>query len=366
MDRWLAADIRALEEVVMADSSDSDSEELLLELYRERDEALALASQGRRLRPPFSLHDISRGQATLLFRFAKDDLEPLRLQLRIPDVMRSANGTAWSGLEGLCMVLRRLCTPTRLVDLEEVFRRGKSESSIIINDTLRFLYNEWGRLLSDLAQHRQHWLTAEKLDDFCRAVSVSCPLDNVWAFIDGTTRPICRPTYNQRLWYSGHKRKHVMKFQSLMTPCGIVPHLFGPFEGRRHDSAMLDASGLLQQLQDNMERADGGVYSVYGDSGYPLREHILCPFKGAHLTNEQQLFNTRMSAARVSVEWGYSGVTQQFSFLQHKENLKIGLQPVAQYYVVATLLYNCFICLYGSQIATYFNVDPPSLEDYLQ
>ena len=72
-----------------------------------------------------------------------------------------------------------------------------------------------------------------------------------------------------------------------------------------------------------------------------------------------------MSSVRISVEWGYSGVTQQFAFLQHKENLKIGLQPVAQFYVVATVLANCFSCLYGNQVSTYFESSPPSLDEYL-
>ena len=110
-----------------------------------------------------------------------------------------------------------------------------------------------------------------------------------------------------------------MEFQILLTPCGIIPHLLGPFEGRRYDSATLEASGLLAELQQHMARPMGGVYSIYGDSGFPLREHLLCPYKGANLTADQQAFNTRMSAVRVSVEWGYSGVTQQFSFLQQRK-----------------------------------------------
>ena len=346
-------------------SSDSDVEELLLELHAEKKQALALAARARSERLPFSVEHVSPGQATQLFRFSKDDLEPLRRLLKLPEVMRSGNRTTWTGLEGLCLVLRRLSYPSRLVDLEEVFGRGQSEGSIIANETIGVIFNRWGRLLTDLSQHTQHWLTVDKLEELCSAVRSMCPLDNVWAFIDGTCRPICRRQYHQRLWYSGYKRRHVMKFQSLMTPCGIIRHLFGPFEGRRHDSAMLEASGLLAELQQHMARPMGGVYSIYGDSGFPLREHLLCPYKGANLTADQQAFNTRMSAVRVSVEWGYSGVTQQFSFLQHKENLKIGLQPVAQYYVVATILFNCFTCLYGNQVSKFFNVDPPSLEEYL-
>ena len=32
------------------------------------------------------------------------------------------------------------------------------------------------------------------------------PLDQVWGFIDGTTRPCSRPKRDQRQIYNGHKR----------------------------------------------------------------------------------------------------------------------------------------------------------------
>lgn len=38
-------------------------------------------------------------------------------------------------------------------------------------------------------------------------------LNNCWGFIDGTVRPIARPTKNQHIMFSGHKRVHCIKFQ---------------------------------------------------------------------------------------------------------------------------------------------------------
>ena len=77
-------------------SSDSDVEELLLELHAEKKQALALAARARSEGLPFSLEHVSPGQATQLFRFSKDDLEPLRRLLKLPEVMRSGNRTTWS------------------------------------------------------------------------------------------------------------------------------------------------------------------------------------------------------------------------------------------------------------------------------
>ena len=64
MDRRLVADIREVEDFFCVVSSDSDVEELLLELHAEKKQALALAARARSERLPFSLEHVSPAQAT--------------------------------------------------------------------------------------------------------------------------------------------------------------------------------------------------------------------------------------------------------------------------------------------------------------
>lgn len=111
--------------------------------------------------------------------------------------------------------------------------------------------------------------------------------------------------------------------------------------------------------------SDGQRYYLYGDLGYPLRRHLIVPFKGDNLTAAEQQFNSRMSKVRESVEWGFNKVVQLFAFVDFKKNLKMGLQPVGLYYSVAMLLCNCHTCIYGSQTSDYFNLFPLKLEEYL-
>ena len=49
-----------------------------------------------------------------------------------------------------------------------------------------------------------------------------------WWIIDGTIRPICRPSQEQRIMFNGHKRVHSLKFQSVTLPNGLIANLFGP------------------------------------------------------------------------------------------------------------------------------------------
>ena len=51
-------------------------------------------------------------------------------------------------------------------------------------------------------------------------------LNNLWGFIDGTLRKTARPVYFQRHAYSGHKRCHGLKFQTVVTPDGLIALLW--------------------------------------------------------------------------------------------------------------------------------------------
>ena len=75
-----------------------------------------------------------------------------------------------TGLEGLCILLRRLSYPNRLYDLVKTFQRDVSALSRIILWTLNFIYENFSHLLKTL---RQPWLSKPNLYNFA---DVSCKL----------------------------------------------------------------------------------------------------------------------------------------------------------------------------------------------
>lgn len=145
----------------------------------------------------------------------------------------------------------------------------------------------------------------------------------------------------------------------------MICHLFGPMEGSHHDAFMLSVSGILEMLEQRMTKPNGNVFVLYGDPAYPIRRHILSPFRAAHLSQEQQCFNADMSEVRTCVKWGYGKIVRYFAFLDFSKNLNVLLEPVAKLYKVAAYLVNCHTCLYGSQTGQIFNMEPPVLETYL-
>ncbi len=90
---------------------------------------------------------------------------------------------------------------------------------------------------------------------------------------------------------------HSLKFQSVALPNGIIGNLFGPANGRRHDSSMLYASGLLAEL-NRLASIDQEPLCISGDPTYPLVVHLQAPYRVLQLTGEMQVYNKSMSAVR--------------------------------------------------------------------
>ena len=296
-----------------------------------------------------------------VFRFTKGDFGRLLALLQFSDRVDVGSRYNVSGEECLLVLLGRLVYPGRLCQLARFFNRSKSALSIIFNYALDHVHGRTKHLLTFDTQR----LNPSYLERMAEINRRKCPLlGNCIGYIDGTVRPICRPTQDQRLFYNGHKRVHALKFHSILLPDGIIAYMDGPYHGRDHDAGLLHRSGLDAILARSLLVGDR-QYHIYGDSGYPRRPYLLRPHAGSSLTRQESVFNARASQLRVSVEWSFGKIASLFAFVDFKKNAKIRLQPVGKYYIVATVLTNCHTCLYESQVNSFFNSSPPSLEDYL-
>ena len=195
----------------------------------------------------FDLDKLTDDECKADFRFYKNDIYVLKDVLQIPDIYICSNRLHLSGIEALCILLRRFSYPIRFGDMVPKFGRPEPQLSMIAADITNTVYNTHHNKIHNI---NQNWLSPVNLQRFADAIHhAGAPLDNCWGFVDGTVRPICRPNELQRVVYNGHKRVHALKFQSIVAPNGLVANLFGPVEGRRHDSGMLADSNILPQLR---------------------------------------------------------------------------------------------------------------------
>lgn len=163
--------------------------------------------------------------------------------------------------------------------------------------------------------------------------------------------------------YNEHKRVHGLKFQSIALLNGLIGNIFGSVEGRKHDAGMLANSGILNDVGNFAFSPAGQPMCFYGDPAYSLWIHLQAPYSQGRLTQQMEDYNKRV---RVSVEWFFGDIINSFKFLDYKKNLKIGLSSVGKMYIACALLRNAVTCLYGNQTSEFFDLEPPTLEEYFQ
>ena len=145
------------------------------------------------------------------------------------------------------ILLKRYSYPYRYLDLIPRLGRPVPELCMIANHVMNFIYERWHHLLTSI---NQPWLCLANLKRYANYIPQSgAPLENWWGFVNGTVRSVSRPGEGQRQLYNGHKRVHGIKFQSIVCPDGMIANLYGPTEGRLHDSFILARSGILDQLE---------------------------------------------------------------------------------------------------------------------
>lgn len=325
-----------------------------------REVALSLARSRRVTAVRFNINSFSSSEALSLFRFLPSDIGRLVDLLHVGDAV-SLTRYAITPVECLCIVLRRLASPARWFDLEELFGRSSSALCSIFFSTVGMILDRWGFLLSE-------WRTSfmrERAELYSsRIAATGANLDRCVGFIDGTALFLTRPGAGlQRSCYSGHKRRHAIKFQSVLTPDGLVFHLYGPVEGRRHDMTLYHESGLDTTLATAL-LIDGQRYYIYGDTAYFIRPWLQAAYQGI-LTPEQEAFNASMKVPRTAVEWGFKDIKQICTTLDYTRKLKVREAPVAQVYKIGVLVWNLRCCAYGGATSSFFDCPPPTWDEYL-
>ena len=198
------------------------------------EELIILLEENTSKNPPFSyknyerfkLENIEDPECKSDFRVHKNDLVVLAEALQLPEKFICHQRTTADNIEGLSILLRRMAFPCRFSDMIPRFGRPVAELSMIYSEVLNFIYDAHGHKLT---QWNHDLLNPQSLESYADAISSKgAALENCFGFIDGTVRPISRPSENQNIVYNGHKRVHSLKFQPMTIPNGLIANLYGP------------------------------------------------------------------------------------------------------------------------------------------
>ena len=142
--------------------------------------------------------------------------------------IRCSKGSVCDGEEALCLLLKCMCFPCRYSDMVHLFAKPVPVISMITNEVFTYIYATRRHRIQQL---NYQLLRPRNLKYYAVVVHwKGAPLDNCFRFVDRTVRPISRPECNQRIVYNGHKSIHAIKFQSIVTPDGMITNMFGPVD----------------------------------------------------------------------------------------------------------------------------------------
>jgi len=240
-----------------------------------------------------------------------------------------------------------------------------------VNCLVVFLDERWSHLLD---WDKDHLLSPENLRFYANAIhNDGAPTTSVFGWPDCTKLPICRPGQFQRVAYNGHDRVHCLKYQAIVLPNGLIAHLYGPIEGRRHDNTLWNQSGIADKLSQYAIQPDSSpedppekrCFQIYGDAAYGISSNLLAPFSGPGVRTAGELaWNRSMGKHRVCVENAFGYVYNQWPFLRAMWKMRVYGSPVGRYYRVGVLLANATNCGNPNQISQWFDCQPLMFSEY--
>jgi hypothetical protein len=181
----------------------------------------------------------------------------------------------------------------------------------------------------------------------------------------------------QRAFFGGHNHWHAVKTLHYSLPNGLSAAMFGPVTSRRNNNLVIGWSDLDNSIVQLNQQVLGihdrdQMFKIYYDCGIRGNNwicHLMphAPAPNAPLTDCQRHEKHRMSAMRVTIEWGFDQIKSLWTFTTDSSRFKMETDPniVNAQLRVATFLTNCFTCLNGNNMANYFKTDAPTLHEYL-
>ena len=159
------------------------------------DEVLAIIgrsapSRALTLGERLNFNSLSEEDWKYMFRFDRGSIICIRDALEIGDYITLSNRSKFSALEGVCILMRRMAYPTRCGDLGKLFCRTPSAISMVF---IYMVYLVFGRFKSLLKI--DSGVIGGNLQQLADAVSnAGAPLRKCVGFVDGTVRPVSRPS----------------------------------------------------------------------------------------------------------------------------------------------------------------------------
>ena len=252
-----------------------------------------ISERGRKHGGHYTFDDFNSHNFSGLFRFrSPTDLQRLHDGFGLPEKMR-IHTYRTTDQEVLMISLVRLAYPHRWEDVERIFpgvKRWKLQKYFYW--FLDFIIQNWSYLILN---NRNYWVPP--MGNMATAINnklASLPNEDyrlhfpddlpftVFSFIDNTMTAMCRPGGGpitggiqaprvdklvQQAWWTGWKKLHGLKMQTVFMPNGMDFEVWGPVSVRHNDNYTLANSSILEKLEQ-CQLGNPIKYVTFRDSPY--------------------------------------------------------------------------------------------------
>jgi hypothetical protein len=164
---------------------------------------------------------------------------------------------------------------------------------------------------------------------------------------------------------------HCIIWQGVSFPDGMIV-LEGPFPGFNTDPMVWRDCQIRHDLENimlarMMENPPRRRLKLYADKIYNTSALVTAAFSERHgaLQGWMGIENGIMSKIRIAIEWTFGTIIMLSKFVDFSKGQKLQDSPLPKHYTIAVLLANCHCCLYGDRHNEAFDIDPPTLHEYL-
>jgi len=249
----------------------------------------------------------------------------------------------------LALIFRYIATGMSMTSLQYDFRVGLSTVSGIIKDALNAIYEA----LKD--EYLQLPDTCD-LEEISQTFKAKSSLPNCVGAMDGKHIRIQCP-YNSGSQFYNYKNYHsIVLLATCNANCQFKFVDVGAY-GSESDGGVFSRSEFGQKIESGAIKFpdpsplpgthDKFPFFFVADEAFPLKDYIMRPYPGNRLSEEQKIYNYRISSARRSIENAFGIFAQRFRIFRSE----IILQPEnAKLLVLACLcLHNFLIQTRGAQ-----------------
>jgi hypothetical protein len=239
--------------------------------------------------------------------------------------------------------LYKLVQGASLLLYSEQFAIGKSTVSGVLHDVVHAVNIEFR---SEIQFPR-----GNKLMNVMKDFERFCRLPTVAGTIDGTHIHIRKPYVGPEDYFYFKTSGYSMQMQAIVDRNKRFLDLAIGMPGSTHDSRMLRRSSLFQQAENGTLFEEGCSFDGFspyflGDSGYPLKQWLMTPYRDGlgrarNRTVLERLFNKRLSRGRSVVENSFGILKQSFRELLDVTDLHATFVP--NIVVCCALLHNVLL-----------------------